>query len=387
MATINATLQYATTTKAAPMPRVLMVTARYYPYMGGVETHVYEVARRLVHSGVDLTICTTDPRGELPDEEVQNGVRIVRVPAWPAERDYYFAPALVSIITRGRWDLVHIQGYHTLVAPLAMATARFAGIPYIVSFHSGGHSSPLRNAVRGLQRGLLRPLLAGASQLVAVSQFERTFFRKQLRLGDDKFRVIANGANMPQVSGAAGDDDGGPLILSVGRLERYKGHHRVLAAFPHVLRQHPDARLQIIGAGPYEAALRLMVVELGLEQQVTIGAIAPSDRQGMADRLARAELVVLLSDYEAHPVSVMEALALGRPMLVANTSGLQEIADRGWARGIAVDSSPREVARAMLEQLGRPSAPAAVELPTWDGCADGLRELYREVSGRAACVS
>ncbi|HRW05233.1 MAG TPA: glycosyltransferase, partial [Caldilineaceae bacterium] len=78
--------------------RVLMVTPRYFPYMGGVENHVYQVARRLAHAGTDVTVLTTDPSRELQAAEEVAGVKIRRVVAWPAERDYYFAPQISNVI-------------------------------------------------------------------------------------------------------------------------------------------------------------------------------------------------------------------------------------------------------------------------------------------------
>src|SRR5207302_11425078 len=59
--------------------RLLMVSARYFPDMGGIETHVHEVARRLVHKGVDVTVLTTMPQHtltQLPRETVSEGIRI-----------------------------------------------------------------------------------------------------------------------------------------------------------------------------------------------------------------------------------------------------------------------------------------------------------------------
>src|SRR5512147_2912812 len=123
--------------------RVLMVTPRYFPFMGGVENHVYEVARRLARLGVDITVLTTDTSGQLPADELVDGIKIKRVRAWPAQRDYYFAPGIYRFIRGGRWDIVHVQSYHTLVAPLAMFAARQARIPYVLTFHGGGHSSQL----------------------------------------------------------------------------------------------------------------------------------------------------------------------------------------------------------------------------------------------------
>src|SRR5579859_347831 len=164
--------------------RVLLVTARYFPYIGGVETHVYEVGQRLARAGVEVTLLTTDPSGQLPAVEESAGVQIRRVRAWPANKDYYFAPAIYRFIMQRKWDLVHCQGYHTLVAPLAMFAARRAGIPYVLTFHSGGDSSRFRKAFRGVQRAALRPLLTGAERLIGPSKWEVEFFRERLHLPD-----------------------------------------------------------------------------------------------------------------------------------------------------------------------------------------------------------
>ena len=100
--------------------RLLMVTFRYLPFMGGVELHVDQVARRLAARGVDITILTTDPTGTLPVEEHVNGFKIKRVRAWPANRDYYFAPRVYTEIVRGDWDIVH-AGRPTTRAPSALS--------------------------------------------------------------------------------------------------------------------------------------------------------------------------------------------------------------------------------------------------------------------------
>ena len=373
--------------RADPL-RLLMVTPRYFPYIGGVETHVYEVARRLARVGVDVTVLTTDPGGQLPTTEQSEGVRIQRVRAWPAKRDYYFAPDIYTMITQGNWDVVHIQSYHTLVAPLAMFAARRAKIPYVVTFHGGGHSSRLRNALRGAQRALLRPLLTRAERLIAIARFEIESLGEQLELPAERFVFIPNGADLPMaatpVAQAITDKI---LIASVGRLERYKGHHRVIEALPYILEQHPNVRLWIAGAGPYEAALRHLALKLGVAGCVDIRAIPPANRERMASELAKAALVVLLSDYETHPIMALEALALGRPVLVADTSGLSELAEKGLARAIPLQSTAQQVAAAILDQLRQPLAPPSIDLPTWDECAASLFSLYKTVSRRPTCAS
>ena len=374
--------QSTAATGARPL-RVLQVTARYFPLMGGVETHVYEVSRRMAASGIDVTVLTSDPSGRLPVREEKDGVHVRRVRAWPAERDYYFAPGVYPIITHGNWDVVHCQCYHTLVTPIAMLAAWRAGIPYVLTFHSGGHSSGFRNAIRGIQREVLRPLLAQATRLVGVSQFEADFFREHLRLPARQFVVIPNGSQLPRATETVADPNEGTLIVSVGRLEQYKGHHRLIAALPHILAERPDARVRIVGGGPYDADLRRLARELGVAERVEIGPIPPSDRQGMATLLSRAALFTLLSDYEAHPVAVMEALALGRPVLVTDTSGLGEIARRWQVPAVPLSSSAPDIARAVLTHLDHPVVPQVGDLPTWEGCTGALLDLYQRVARKS----
>ena len=107
----------------------------------------------------------------------------------------------------------------------------------------------------------------------------------------------------------------------------------------------------------------------------------------MATLLASADLVVLLSEFETHPVAVLEAVGLGLPALVADSTGLSELATRGIARAVPLASDPETVARAMLEEILDPEPRSPVALPTWDDCASGLAELYRDVTGATACAS
>ena len=368
--------------------RVLFVTPRYYPYTGGVETHVAQVARRMSCAGVTAGVLTTDLRGTLPREEQADGVTIRRVRAYPANSDIYLAPDIYRLITPGEWDIVHVQSYHTLVAPLAMFAAWRAQLPYVVTFHGGGHSSRLRNTVRGAQHRMLRPLLARARRLIAVAQFEIEFWSKRLKLPVDRFVCIPNGADLPQPPGGARSARSDcTLIASVGRLERYKGHQQVIKALPYILPQVPNVHLWIAGTGPYEADLKRLAHKLNVSDRVEIRAVPANERARMAEELSQAALVMLLSEFETHPIAMLEAAALGRPVLVADTSGLRELADRGLARAIPLNSTPEQVAAAVLDQIRAPLVPPAVTLPTWDDCAAGLLSLYREVIWGVSCVS
>jgi glycosyltransferase involved in cell wall biosynthesis len=176
------------------------------------------------------------------------------------------------------------------------------------------------------------------------------------------------------------------LILSVGRVERYKGHWRLVEAMPQILAARPTARLRVVGDGPDRETLMKRSRELGVAHRVEIAPIASTDRAAMVEVLSSAGVVALLSDYEAQGISAMEALGLGRPVVVADSSGLRELAANGWARAIPTDSSREEIASALLDELDRPPGPNR-RFQTWDDAARRCAAMYREVLARAAEVN
>lgn len=360
-----------------------MVTPRYLPEIGGVERHVHEVATRLAASGADVSVLTTDRSARRPSVAADGGVTVRRVPAYPRRRDWLFSPAIATEIRRADCDVVHVQSYHTFVAPIAMAAAARRPTPYVVTFHGGGHSQRLRDRARRSQRRALRPLFARASALVAIAPFEIVQYSAELRIPESRFTLIPNGVDLvaPPPSDGSNGSRRQPLIASVGRLERYKGHHRVIAALPHVLAVEPDARLWVAGSGPYEPELRRLVAELGLADKVEISAVAADDRESMARRLSQVDLVVLLSDFETHPIAALEAISVGRPLLVGTGSGLGDLAKQGLSRAIDPQAPPAEAAAAMIRELRDPLQRPPVKLPTWDDCAVRLLELYRGIIG------
>jgi glycogen(starch) synthase len=361
-------------------PRVLMVTPRSPLAQGGVERHVLEVSTRMAAAGVQVEVICTDPDSKEEKTEVHQSVRIRTLRAWPRGRDWHFAPGIWREMGREKWDLVHVQSYHTLVAPLAMLRALTLRVPYVVTFHGGGHSMEHRNRARRVQMRILRPLLRRAARLVAIARFEVEQYGQLLGVPPERFAFIPNGTDLSFSDGElAGTEPETPTLASIGRIERYKGHHRVLEAFPLVLEQQPDARLLIVGKGPYEDELRQQAIDLGVADRVEVTSVPPGDPRGMAALLGQVSLVVLMSEFETHPLVALEAAAARRRLLVAEAGGLLEIAADGFGRGIPLDSTPQQIATAAIEELAKPQPQHSPSLTSWDECAAALLDLYGSV--------
>jgi glycosyltransferase involved in cell wall biosynthesis len=226
-------------------------------------------------------------------------------------------------------------------------------------------------------------MLARANRLIALTGLEIDEYSQRLRLPRERFALIPNGSDLAPadtlrtVRRTVRREPA--LIASIGRLERYKGHHLVLAALPDVLRRRPDARLWIAGSGPYEGSLRELARALGVSEHVEIRPIPPKDREGMARQLARVKVAVSLSEFETQPTAALEAVSVGCRLVVADAPGLRSLGDDGLARLVSLDRPPNDVAAMILEELEKPPVERQLTLPTWDACADGLIELYRSV--------
>ena len=157
-----------------------------------------------------------------------------------------------------------------------------------------------------------------------------------------------------------------PAGVTSGRLEKYKGHHRVIETLPYVIQDVPEAHVVILGSGPYQPELRALAGKLGVSDRVSITHVPPADRTAMAIALAEAHVVAALSDYEAHPVAVMEALSVGRPVAGYDTSGIGDLVTEGWVRGIRPGSSAATVAQVLVDVMSSGSLVAPAQLPSWD---------------------
>lgn len=379
-------MPHRATPRPRSRPRVLMVVQRFLPEMGGTETHVAEVASRLAADGeVEVTVLATDRSGGLPRTEQRDGYIVVRRRSWPRERDYYLSPGVAAVVARGRWDLVHVQGVHTLVPPVAMLAALVSRTPYVLTFHSGGHSSGVRRGLRGLQWRLLAPLLRRAAHLVAVSRFEREHFAAATGIDPRRFTVVANGGALPPVPPGTVRRPG--RIVSSGRLERYKGHHRAIEALPLVREQVPEADLLILGGGEYGTELRALADRLGVGGAVEIRQLPPGDRVGMARELGTAAVMAALSSYEAHPVGIMEAVTLGLPVVGLDVAGTGDLVADGMVEGLPEGASAQVVADALVAAIGgRPTGrdPGPDGLPTWEDTAAGVAAVYHQVLDRGS---
>jgi glycosyltransferase involved in cell wall biosynthesis len=166
---------------------------------------------------------------------------------------------------------------------------------------------------------------------ISVSEADAHYLVKEKGLAARKVAVIRNGIDLTRfepghlapsgIKRSIGFDDRDPLLLVVGRLEPQKGHHVLLDALPAVCREFHRARLVCVGDGALRSELESKVHSLGLQESVRFVGY----QSNIPDWLAAADITLLPSLYEGLPLTAVESLAAGKPMVATAVDGTPEV--------------------------------------------------------------
>ena len=172
----------------------------------------------------------------------------------------------------------------------------------------------------------------------------------------DRLHVMRNGVDLvrfqPQsrqasreMLGLVGD----PLLLSVGYLIERKGHHLLVQAMPEILRDHPQARLVVVGDGDMRGALQQLAGDLRVDHRVTFaGAIAQTE---LKHWYSAADLFVLASSREGWANVLLESMACGTPVLATAIWGTPEVVASPDAGALVQVRSAEALAQGALQLL------------------------------------
>jgi glycosyltransferase involved in cell wall biosynthesis len=247
-----------------------------------------------------------------------------------------------------RQGVQHIHAHFaTHPATMAWIVSRFSGITFSITAHA--HDIFVR-------RAFLRPKLKDASFVRAISRYNAQFLA--LRYPDEcagKLRIIHCGVD-PEVFRTYSPPFEGeetPHIICVASLTRYKGLQVLIEACSR-LASRASFRCSIVGDGPMRDQLESEIERRGLNKRVRLLGAMPQHE--VAALIRQADLFVLPSvvapdgQMEGIPVSLMEAMAAGRPVIASRISGIPELVDDG-VNGILVKSGDAEALASAIESV------------------------------------
>ncbi len=353
--------------------RIALVCHRYYPFLGGIETHVKEIGERLATHGFNVEVLTTTPKGYLPAEQVLNAVTVRRFTCWAPNNAYYFSRDLKKYLARNasNYPLVHAHNYQAFPALYSAQTKKenkFIFTPH----YQGGASTFARTLLHIPYSFVASKIFERADRVVCVSNYEKSSILSTFKFDESKAVVIPNGIDTREFAQLPGVVRGSD-ILYVGRLEEYKGVDYIVKALPYL---NPKIRLIIVGAGPFRKRLDQLIGDLKVNERVVLLGELP--REELLKEYARAGIFVLLSKREAYGITVAEALAAGAPCIVARGTALEEWIDDERCHGIEYPIDNKKLAKLIEDAIGKQITKPSI--PDWDNVTLKLIDLYDEVT-------
>ena len=263
-------------------------------------------------------------------------------------------PALLKVIDRKRIDILHMHGYGaTTFGRLAAAMRK---IPSIVHEHANLTDTPW------FQKLADRALAPVTDVGIAVSASTAEFLIRARQLPAERVRVVYLGVPLEEFSrsrtaneiAAARQDLGAApgefAIGTVTRLHDSKGNSYLVDAARLVLNERPNARFYVVGEGPLREPLEAQATTLGLGSRFVFHGFA----RDVARVVSAFDLSVFPSLWEGTPLTVFEALAMGKPIVATDADGLRDVLAHDRDARIVPRRNAAALAREIIAMMDRP---------------------------------
>ncbi len=342
--------------------RVALITRRFPPLIGGAEAMLRYLAVALAAEGAEVTVVTSRAPGLAAEEQIDGqgpdrpGVRVVRL-ATSAARFVGTSLYMLNLrlwLARNPVDLAYVSMLkHD--AFVAVGVGRRRGFPVVLRPEGAGATGDV--AWQGWGRGG-RAIARRCRRADAIVAISAAVCDELAAAGYDPAIVVdlPNGVPIPEEawSPGPGRDAGSPRAVFVGRLAPEKGLKALVESWPIVRRSFPGARLTLVGEGPERPGIEAVVAGLGLDGAVDL----PGPDPDPTSILRRADLFVLPSREEGMSIALLEAMALGVPVVASAIPGNRKLVDDGAHGRLARPDDPTDLARAVVAQWSNPEAAA-----------------------------
>jgi glycosyltransferase involved in cell wall biosynthesis len=356
---------------------------------GGINKVVKETAKKLYGLGCRVTVLQPNP-SNLPEEEICEGFRIIRV---YSKTDSYFYGLnlkiwmhLKHILKSTKPDIIHIHGYHTLFSPEVFFLIKKIdpNIRLIFSPHFDlfSHDTFAGKYLWNQYNNLIGTKITKFPYLIcAASNFEAKNIHNILGVPENKIKVIPHGVDVIEVNDKLKKNKKLIHILYVGYLLELKGIQHIVKALNELVNEKKvNAKLTIVGKGPYEQNLKELAHNLGVDKNIDWkGFVSSPD---LINEYKKADVFILASMSENYGIVVTEALALGTPVIVTKRTALSEFLDEPGCFGIDYPPEPSKLSELILEitSTNIKVGPFSDKIRTWAKVTDDYEKLYEKVT-------
>jgi len=323
--------------------RILWINHRdpKHPQAGGAEVRLYEISRRLVKRGYEVTVLC-EKVGSIPNNDVLDGIEIIRL--GNKVSIHILAPLYVKRYGH-EYDVIIDDIAHAVpwYSPLVTKTPVIAQIHHV---HQDVVYIELPKLFAWIVSRAEKTISNVYRYFIAVSQSTKEELIKRFGINPNSIVVIPNGIDHEKYR--PGSKDSRPTILWVGRMKRYKNLDHLIKAYRIVKQKTPDVQLIIIGSGDQEQRMKELVRRLELRDVYFLGRVSEDVK---IKWMQRAWIIVSTSIIEGWGMTIIEAAACKTPAVAYNVPGLRDSV-KHMETGILVEpGNIRLLAEAIIQLL------------------------------------
>jgi glycosyltransferase involved in cell wall biosynthesis len=370
-----------------------MLSREFPPQSGGIGYYVYNLSKKLVERGNEVTVLTRGSASKTT-REVVDGIELFKAsffPVYPFHMWIHgmFAKTILKSL-ESTLTLVHL---HTPISPPVVTS-----LPIITTVHtcmkfdSRYHEilDPLSLAEK-VQSTIVSPLTE--SRIFRISRLITTVSHsvaeevKQYGIDSDRIKVVGNGVDEKVFFPLRNKGSGEEYVLYTGVLRARKGLFDLIDCAKYVCETHHLTKFLICGSGPFLLRLKEKAQRMGLHERVLF--LGHVTRERLIELYQNAVVHVVPSHYEGLPTVLLEAMSSGIPVVATNVGGNSEVISSGINGLLIPPKSPEDMAKAVSKllddrelgkRIGRAARKTIEEHYTWEKITEKITKWYEYLS-------
>jgi len=316
--------------------------------IGGMETVIANIARNIDQDVFRLIVICLKKIGSIGHELQEEGFKVIQIKRMAKKISFLYPKRLVDTLRHEKVDIVHSHSGCWHKAAIAGKYSRVKGIIYT----EHGRLVPDNNSVIMLDRIVSRL----TDYIVPVSLDLSEYLKEVVRLNHGKIHRIENGIDTSKFYPREKNkelmeelriSEDVFIIGNIARLAPVKDHVTLIKAFDIARKTYPNMRLVIVGDGPEKSNLEALINELNLSENVMLLGF----RRDIREMFSIVDMFVLSSISEGTSITILEAMAAGKPVIATNVGGTPNLVEDGKTGFLVSPSEPVLLGRKIIELI------------------------------------
>jgi len=360
--------------------RIVHVVASYPPRLGGMEKVVQTLAEAQVNQGLPVSVVTSDQGAR--NENTTDASPVKRIKSFEVAHTPIMPLLFFELLKIDKRSVVHLHIAQAYTPETVWLASKLHGFPYIAHIHyDAAPSGPAGFLLKIYKPLILKRVLRAARFVIVFTEDQKVDVYQKYGVELDKIKVIPNGVEDKFYYDGLRSLHTTPRLLFVGRLNVQKNVKQLLYALEGVSNQFETT---IVGDGELATELKIITKNLKLENVKFVGR---ADGARLLSFYKQADIFILTSEREGMPLVLLEAMAMGLPIIAADVMGVRDLVENNKTGLLVRLGSPESLRAAMLkiksdgslyEKMNRLSTRKSMKYQ-WETANLKLNEQYEKV--------